>query len=164
MLAFPSFDLRRPIGWPSRVLALALFGAACAGAGYVSALRPPPEPEIRVVTREKVVTRQVTRRIVERTAHTLPSGETTVRETTREGIDTSTDAQRRADVEQRPAPAPAWRVSLQVGAAVGREPALQLSGPLVLGASVERRLAGPFSIGAWGSTAGAGGLSVSGEF
>jgi hypothetical protein len=59
---------------------------------------------------------------------------------------------------------PDWRVGLLVGA-TWKEPALKLGDtPLVIGATVERRIIGPFSLGAWGTTQGAAGLSVAGEF
>ena len=55
-----------------------------------------------------------------------------------------------------------WRIGLQVGAAI--KPALVITGPLVIGASVERRIIGGFSAGVWANTAGAGGASLSAEF
>jgi len=59
---------------------------------------------------------------------------------------------------------PAWRISTQVGASL-KPPALEIAGPLVLGASVETRIAQtPFSVGLWGNTVGAGGVVLSGEF
>lgn len=57
---------------------------------------------------------------------------------------------------------PDWRVGVQIGAAL--KPALVITGPLVLGASVERRIVGGVSAGLWGNTVGAGGASVSLEF
>ena len=57
---------------------------------------------------------------------------------------------------------PDWRVGVQVGAAL--KPALVITGPLVIGASVERRIVGGVSAGLWGNTVGAGGASVSVEF
>lgn len=57
-----------------------------------------------------------------------------------------------------------WRVGLQVGASLVK-PALPITGPLVLGASVEGRIAKtPVSVGVWANTVGAGGASVSIEF
>lgn len=58
---------------------------------------------------------------------------------------------------------PDWRVGLQVGASL-REPALPITGPLVLGATVERRIVGGVSAGVWANTVGAAGASVSLEF
>ena len=50
-----------------------------------------------------------------------------------------------------------------VGASL-REPLVPIAGPLVLGASVERRIVGGLSAGAWLNTVGAAGASVSLEF
>lgn len=58
---------------------------------------------------------------------------------------------------------PDWRVGVLVGASI-REPLLPLAGPLVIGASVERRIVGGVSAGAWLNTVGAAGASVSVEF
>jgi hypothetical protein len=58
---------------------------------------------------------------------------------------------------------PQWRVGVDVGASL-REPLVPLYGPVVVGARVERWIAGPVWLGAWASTSGAAGVSVSGEF
>lgn len=58
---------------------------------------------------------------------------------------------------------PDWRIGAQVGASL-REPALVITGPLVLGVTVERRIIGGVSAGLWANTVGAGGASVSVEF
>lgn len=58
---------------------------------------------------------------------------------------------------------PDWRVGVLVGASL-KEPLVPIAGPLVLGASVERRIVGGVSAGAWVNTAGAAGASVSVEF
>lgn len=58
---------------------------------------------------------------------------------------------------------PEWRISGQVGASLVT-PALPITGPLVVGVSVERRIIGGVSAGLWGNTVGAGGIVVSGEF
>lgn len=58
---------------------------------------------------------------------------------------------------------PDWRVGVLVGASI-REPLVPVAGPLVLGASVERRIVGGLSAGAWVNTVGAAGASVSLEF
>jgi hypothetical protein len=58
---------------------------------------------------------------------------------------------------------PDWRVSLTAGASLVT-PAVPITGPLVIGASVEHRIVGPFSAGLWLNTVGAGGVVLSGEF
>lgn len=58
---------------------------------------------------------------------------------------------------------PRWSVSLMPGAQLFGSKAVTLYGPLVLGASVERRIAGPVSIGLWGSTSGAAGITLRGD-
>ena len=58
---------------------------------------------------------------------------------------------------------PDWRVGALVGASL-KEPALPLSGNLVLGVQVERRIIGGVSVGAWANTVGAAGGVVSVEF
>lgn len=55
---------------------------------------------------------------------------------------------------------PDWRVGVLAGASL-KEPLVPIAGPLVLGASVERRIVGGLSAGAWINTAGAAGASVS---
>ena len=50
-----------------------------------------------------------------------------------------------------------------VGASL-REPLLPVAGPLVLGASLERRIVGGLSAGAWLNTVGAAGASLSVEW
>jgi hypothetical protein len=58
---------------------------------------------------------------------------------------------------------PRWSVSLMPGAQLLGSKAVPLYGPLVLGASVERRMAGPVSIGLWGSSSGAAGITLRGD-
>jgi hypothetical protein len=58
---------------------------------------------------------------------------------------------------------PAWGLSLMPGYQVFGSPGIDLRGPLVVGASVEHRFIGPLSIGLWGSTAGAAGISIRGD-
>lgn len=59
---------------------------------------------------------------------------------------------------------PDWGVGALVGA-TWKEPALQLGNtPLVVGVTVERRIIGGVWVGAWGTTQGAGGLLLKGEF
>lgn len=58
---------------------------------------------------------------------------------------------------------PDWRVGVLAGASL-REPLVPIAGPLVLGVSVERRIVGGLSAGAWANTVGAAGASLSLEF
>lgn len=59
---------------------------------------------------------------------------------------------------------PAWSIGLQVGASLVK-PALPLTGPLVIGASVDFRIAqSPFLIGVWANTVGTGGAELRTEF
>jgi hypothetical protein len=56
---------------------------------------------------------------------------------------------------------PRWSVSLMPG--VDLRGASSLPYHAVVGASVERRIIGPLSLGAWGNTAGAVGISIRGD-
>lgn len=58
---------------------------------------------------------------------------------------------------------PDWRIGAQVGASL-HAPALVITGPLVLGVTVERRIIGGVSAGLWANTVGAAGASLSVEF
>src|ERR1041385_6392790 len=58
---------------------------------------------------------------------------------------------------------PAWSVSLMPGAQLFGTKAVTLFGPAVLGASVEHRFIGPVSMGLWGSTSGAAGITLRGD-
>lgn len=58
---------------------------------------------------------------------------------------------------------PDWRVGVQAGASLVA-PAVPLTGPLVIGVSVERRIVGGVSAGLWANTVGAAGASLSVEF
>jgi hypothetical protein len=55
---------------------------------------------------------------------------------------------------------PTWSGALMPGAQLFGSKAITLYGPLVLGASIEHRFAGPVSLGVWGSTSGAVGITV----
>lgn len=114
--------------------------------------------ERRIVYRDRVVTPDgtVTEREVERTASREVERSTDDKTTTREG---SSERVIERTVTQRPN----WRVGVLVGASL-RDPLLPIAGPLVLGAQVDYRIAGPFSVGLWANTGGAAGLAVSIEF
>lgn len=116
--------------------------------------------EVKVQSRARDVVRYI-----ERT--TLPDGTKTEkvseRVATKAETTTATDASSSASTYKKTERAPDWRIGVLVGGA-WKEPALPLAGPLVLGGYVEHRFVGPFSLGVWGTTQGAAGASVSGEF
>lgn len=116
--------------------------------------------ETKIVYRDRVVTKDGTvhEREVERTA----THEDTNTKTDDHRAETSTGA---ATVERVTITTlrPDWRVAVLAGAQI-REPLLPLTGPLVLGFEVDRRLIGGLSVGVWANTGGAVGGSVSLEF
>lgn len=57
-----------------------------------------------------------------------------------------------------------WGISLMPGYQWHGTPFVDAKGPLVIGASVEHRFIGPVSLGAWGSTSGAAGVTLRAEF
>lgn len=118
----------------------------------------------------KVVTKTVWRNV-----ETRPDGTTVDRSIEHEGAredSTATETSRRTEdrAEQKDSERvsvttslPSWRIGAQVGASM-RQPALVITGPLVVGVSVERRIVGGVSAGLWANTVGAGGASLSVEF
>lgn len=162
--------------WRVAVVALVVAAAsvtAGVGVGRLNALESVEE-HLAVVElrRERVIERwhKAKDRVayVERT--TSPDGtvfeKRSERETERAELARDADLRADAHVESSKVTTsrPDWRVTLQLGA-TWKEPAVRLGDtPLVIGGSVERRVIGPFSLGAWGSTSGAAGVSVSGEF
>lgn len=74
------------------------------------------------------------------------------------------EVERERVVEKTVTVRPSWRVSILAGASL-RDPLVPIAGPLVLGATVEGRIAqSPLSVGGWINTVGAAGVSFSGEF
>ncbi len=59
---------------------------------------------------------------------------------------------------------PQWSLSLMPGYQWHGTPFIDVHGPLVIGASVEHQFLGPVSLGAWGSTSGAAGITVRSEW
>jgi len=61
---------------------------------------------------------------------------------------------------------PAWSVVLLAGVQLGDAPRLvpQLPGPTVVGIALEHRLVGPVSVGVWGATSKAGGVTLRVDF
>jgi hypothetical protein len=160
-----------------RVALVALVVAGAAGftgfaAGRLNALEQVEEHAlVLTVTREKTVERwrKAKDRIVYVERTTSPDGTTVEKRSEREteraelARDTEHRTDTRAETSKVTTSRPDWRVGVLAGAA-WTPPALTIAGPLVLGVQVERRIIGPVSLGAWGSTQGAAGLSVSGEF
>ena len=164
--------LTQPAGRKSIYPLLALIAVVAGGGGFAAGKftgAASVEERIQVVTvthEVKVQSRaRDVVRYIERT--TLPDGTKTEkvseRIATKAETTTATDASSSATTVRKTERAPDWRVGVLVGA-TWKEPALVISGPLVLGVQVERRMLGPFSLGVWGTTQGAAGASISGEF
>lgn len=160
------------------VVAIVAFSVGAFFAGRASA----PEPETKVEFKSLLVedltrgldTKKARSRIVQRnvvttttdagtvtvdktTEHETDSELTTLTETSNKSVDTSN----KISIASTQAN---WRVGVQAGASL-REPSLVIAGPLVIGASVEARIAKtPMSVGLWANTVGAGGVSLSVEF
>lgn len=161
-----------------RVALVALVVAAAAGftgfgIGRMNAIEQVEEHAlVLTVKRERTVEKwkKAKDRIVYVERTTSPDGtvleKRSERETERAELarDVEHRADTRAETSKVTTSRPDWRVTVQLGA-TWKEPAVRLGDtPLVVGGSIERRIIGPFSLGAWGSTVGAAGLSVSGEF
>lgn len=164
------------------VMAVALVGTAAAAfsAGRFTA---PVKTDVRevekVVWKDRIVEKVVTRRAKaeERVVYVdrvvSPEGEvrekrlTTTKADTRELVDLGKTSESSGKAEAASSSTitlrPDWRVGVLVGASL-REPLAPLAGPLVLGASLERRIVGGVSAGAWVNTVGAAGASVSLEW
>lgn len=165
--------------------ALAAVGVVLALAGAFSAGRFSSPEKVRTLEVEKIVYRdRVVEKVVTQKAKAVdrvvyvdrvvtPEGEVREKRTTRtltdaretvdaaKTLESSGESSRRA--ESLTTARPDWRVGVLVGASL-REPLVPVAGPLVLGASVERRIVGGLSAGAWVNTVGAAGASVSLEF
>lgn len=164
-------------------LTLAVAAAAFSVGRFTAPVQVEERVEYRTEWREKkveVVKWRTARAVDTRTTTTpvllqVPDGgvvlasstttESRERETGSGGVETKTDASSAtAGQTQRVTTVrPDWRVGVLAGASL-REPAVVLTGPLVIGASVERRIAGGLSLGVWANTVGAAGASLSMEF
>ncbi len=123
------------------------------------------------ITRGFTFARTVTRTVYRNVITTVTDAGTTIADNSIEhegeaSTGTETETAKRAELverEQTVTLRPEWRVSGQVGASLVT-PAIPITGSLVVGVSVERRIIGGVSAGLWGNTVGAGGVVVSGEF
>lgn len=117
----------------------------------------------RAKAEEKVVF--IDRTITDAGVHELITERTKTDETekTKDEVDRTTSAEKQREQKATTTLRPDWRIGALVGASL-REPALPLSGNLVLGVQVERRVVGGVSVGAWANTVGAAGGVVSVEF
>lgn len=166
-----------------RALVWAGFGLALVAAWNVGRWSEPQEQSSSVVLVTRTVERQQKKsaaarvqyvdRVIYRERETRLNGTKIERESERESArlneraETSSERTAQSDARQEIRIAtvdrPDWRVSAQVGASL-QAPAVPIAGLLVIGAQVERRIAGGVSAGVWGNTAGAAGVSVSVEF
>jgi hypothetical protein len=161
-------------------VAIVVVATAAFAAGRYST---PEKVEVREVVKvewkdrivEKVVTKRAKaeERVVYVDRVVSPEGEvrekrvTTTKADTRELVDLGKTSESSGKAEATSSSTttlrPDWRVGVLVGASL-REPLVPLAGPLVLGASLERRIVGGVSAGAWVNTVGAAGASVSLEW
>lgn len=168
--------MRRVLIWSAVVVVV---GVASFSVGRFTA---PVKVETRVefkelsteeLTRGMNFTRVVTRTVKRDVTTTITDAGTVIVDKTieHEGDDVkkaeTTDAKKTTAVAssstQTTTVKPDWRVAAQVGMSLV-EPAAPISGKLVIGAQVERRIAGGLSAGLWANTVGAGGAVVSFEF
>lgn len=165
--------------WAAGITALVvLLGLSFSAGRFTAPVKTDVREVEKVVWKDRVVEKVVTKRAkaVDRVVYVdrvvLPSGE--VREKTstrtltdaRELVDsgkTSESAGKAESSSSSTTVRPDWRVGALAGASL-REPLVPIAGPLVIGAHVERRIIGPFTVGVWGLTSGAFGVSATGEF
>lgn len=170
----------------ARAIELAVVLACVALAFVAGRLSAPVQVDERVEYRTEYRTKTVevvkwrTARAVDTTTTTRPvllpvpdggvllgaitTTESRERVTTSAASDTATTATGselgKVDRTARP---PDWRVGVLVGASFV-QPAVPITGPLVIGAQVDRRILGGFSAGVWVNTVGAAGVAASLEF
>lgn len=166
--------------WAAGITALVVITGLAFSAGRFTA---PVKTDVRevekLVWKDRVVEKVVTRKAkaVDRVVYVdrvvLPTGEvrektstrtlTDARELTDSGKTSESTGKSETSSSSTTTARPDWRLGVLVGASL-REPLLPVAGPLVLGASLERRIVGGLSAGAWLNTVGAAGASLSVEF
>ncbi len=164
--------------WRKCAVCGAVVASFAAGRGFT----PPAEirETERVVFKDRIVERVVTQAaevkhvIVYREKVTKPDGTVTEKVTEKTDTNTKTETDKGTETmhegarvtERVVTSKPDWRVGIMGGAAVSFAP---LSASPLLGAHVERRIVGPFSLGVWSlvetsKLTVSAGLSVSAEF
>ena len=118
-------------------------------------------PSMRVQWRERVVTKPGGVTIVDRWHDHEDKGPTTTKAEEQKIVVREVAVDKIRDVARIETRAPTWDVSL-MGGASAREPLVAVPGApwAVLGLSVQRQIAGPFTAGAWVSSVGAAGVSI----
>lgn len=166
--------------WVAGGIALVVLLALSFSAGrYTSPAKVDVREVEKIVWKDRIVEKVVTKkakavdRIVYVDRVVMPDGEIREKTSTRTitdarelvNTDKASESEGKADSSKATVTSarPDWRVGVLVGASL-REPLLPLAGPLVIGASVERRIIGGVSAGAWVNTGGAAGAAVSVEF
>jgi hypothetical protein len=148
------------------VLLVSLVAAFSAGR-FSAPERVEERVEYRTELRTVTVQAKARERVVYREKVTTPDGTVTEKTSLRDvsKVDTTTKAAASTTaVQERKTELRAdWRVGAQIGASM-QKPALVITGPLVLGVTVERRVVGGLSAGLWANTVGAGGAIISVEF
>lgn len=152
--------------WRAVAVSLALLGAFATGR-FATPTKTVTQTVERVVT--KTVTVKAKARVVYRDRTVIQKPDGTVERRDVERTEQTTvaatehEAEHAATVTVTASP-PQWRASLLAGVDFPHLDRPALLGPIQLGAMVERRIAGPLWIGAWGMSSGVGGLALSLEF
>lgn len=166
--------------WAAGITALLVLLALAFSAGRFSAPERVDVREVeKVLWKDRIVEKVVTKKAkaVDRVVYVdrvvMPNGEIREKTSTRTitdarelvNTDKASESEGKADSSKATVTTdrPDWRVGVLVGASI-RDPLLPLAGPLVIGASVERRIIGGVSAGAWVNTGGSAGAAVSVEF
>jgi hypothetical protein len=115
------------------------------------------EIQERVVFRDRTIIKRVDGTVIQRDVERTDTGQATATATRQE--ETRVEYRDREVVKEKRVDAPKdWSVALLVGSSLSLKP-IGL-GPVVYGASVQRRIIGPVSVGLWGLSNGTGGLSA----